>query len=459
MERIPVKKNQIYTVDITGLTHEGIGVGRIEGFVVFVGDALPGETAETRIIKVNKGFAVGRLNRIIKGSASRTEPFCTAFYRCGGCTLQHLKYEAQLEFKRTLVRDALTKIGKLAKIEVEPVIGMANPRNYRNKAQYPVQSFGGKVISGFFSRRSHDVVDIKECGIQDAESIVIKEIVRGFIKLKNISVYDEKTGKGLVRYIITRKGFTSGEVMVVLVLNGSKIPFEDVLIKELIKKVPAIKSIVINVNRVGTNTVLGAQNITIFGQEYITDKIGKYEFRISPKSFFQVNPAQTEVLYRKVVEFAALNSDSTVVDIYSGVGTISLFLSENAKQVYGIESVREAVDDAEKNAKLNGVGNASFIYGNAETAVKELHDKGIRPDAIVVDPPRKGCDESVLEAIAKISPDKIVYVSCNPATLARDLKYLTERGFEVRKVQPVDMFPHTEHVETVVLMSRVNKQV
>lgn len=456
MEQIPVKKNQIYIVDITGLTHEGIGVGRIEGFVVFVSDALPGETVETRIIKVNKGYAAGRLNKIIKGSASRTEPFCMSFCRCGGCTLQHLRYEAQLEFKRTLVSDALAKIGGLNNIEVDPVIGMENPRNYRNKAQYPVQFFGGKVISGFFSRRSHDVVDIKDCGIQDAESIAVKEVLRNFIKYKNISVYDEKTGKGLVRYIITRKGFTSGEVMVALVLNGSKIPFEDVLIKELIKKIPAIKSIVINVNRVGTNTVLGAQNITIFGQEYITDKIGKYDFRISPKSFFQVNPVQTEMLYRKVVEFASLNNESTVFDIYSGVGTISLFLSENAKHVYGIESVKEAVDDAEKNAKLNGINNVNFIYGSAETAVKELYDKGIRPDTVVVDPPRKGCDESVLESIVKIQPNRIVYVSCNPATLARDLKYLTARGFEVKEVQPVDMFPHTEHVETVVLMSRIS---
>lgn len=449
---IPIKKNEIHTVKINGITHDGLGVGRIYNFTVFVDGAIENEEVEIKIIKLYKSYGIGKLMKIITPSPDRVVPFCEVYKRCGGCGLQHMSSEAGLRFKENLVRENLKRIGKLEDVEVYDIISMEEPFRYRNKAQYPVGMKKGEVQIGFYAKRSHDIIEGQACGIQHKLADKVKTIVKKYIIENNVSVYDETTGKGLVRHVMTRVGFKTGEVMVVLVLNGENLPKKDVLIDALISEVPEIKSIVVNVNREKTNVILGNKNIVIYGKGSITDYIGKYKFNISPNSFFQVNPVQTEVLYNKVLEYAGLTQNEVVFDLYCGIGTISLFLSRKAKKVYGIEVVEEAIEDAKENARINGIGNVEFILGEVE---KVLPGMGIKADVVVVDPPRKGCDENLLETLVKMKPSRIVYVSCNPSTLARDLRYLSEGGFKVEKVQPVDMFPWTEHVECVVLMTRV----
>lgn len=450
-----VEKNKNYTVDITGMTHEGQGVGRVEGFTVFVDDALAGERADVRIIKPNKNYAVGKLLRVLEPSPNRIEPFCSVYKRCGGCSLQHLDYKAQLEYKTGLVRESLKRIGGLESVQVHPAIGMQNPMNYRNKAQYPVAAVDGKPVAGFYARRSHDVIDVEECGIQDVEGDRIRKIVLRFIREKGIPVYDESTGTGLVRHVMTRTGFKTGEVMVVLVVNGGGVPHMDELRQLLVSEVPGLKSIFINVNTAKTNVILGDRSIKVYGSDTIFDYIGNFKFHISPLSFFQVNPVQTETLYSKALEYAGLKGEETVFDLYCGTGTISLFLSQKAKKVYGVEVVEDAVRDAVRNAELNGVANAEFIAGEAEKVIPELYARGEKADVVVVDPPRKGCDEVLLRTLADMAPERIVYVSCNPATLARDLKFLDGRGYRAVEAQPVDMFPWTAHTECVVRIGRV----
>lgn len=449
-----IEKNKNYILDITGMTHEGQGVGRIEGFAVFVDGALEGEQVEARIIKLNKTYAVGKLITVLKPSPHRVEPFCGAYRRCGGCNLQHMDYTAQLDFKTKLVKDNLARLGGLKDVTVHDAIGMQQPFSYRNKAQYPVATVNGNVITGFFAARSHDVIDSEECGIQDAESDKVRKVVRQFIADKSLATYDEASGKGMVRHIVTRVGFNTGEVMVVLVINGSTLPMVEELVKRLVVAVPGIKSIYLNINTGNTNIILGERNIRLFGSNTITDTIGGYKFLISPHSFYQVNPVQTEVLYSKALEYAALTGNETVFDLYCGIGTISLFLSAKAGKVYGVEVVEEAISDARMNAKLNGINNVEFIPGEAEKAVPELYKQGICADVVVLDPPRKGCDKSLLHLLSVMQPKRIVYVSCNPATLARDLKYLDEQGYKAVEAQPVDMFPWTGHVEAIVLIQR-----
>ncbi|HOS70609.1 MAG TPA: 23S rRNA (uracil(1939)-C(5))-methyltransferase RlmD [Bacillota bacterium] len=451
---IPVEKNRNYIVDITGLSSEGLGVARIEGFTVFVEGALPKEQAEIKIVKVLKNYAFGKLLRTLKTAACRIEPSCGVVKRCGGCQLQHMSYEAQLQYKTQQVKDALERIGGLNGVAVHDTIGMEDPWRYRNKAQFPV-GMDGDVMIGFYANRSHEIIDTPQCSIQDAVNDNVIQTVREFIKKYDISVYDENTGKGIIRHIVTRKGFKTGEVMVCIVINGDSLPCGKALVEMLRARTDGLKSVVVNINKKKTNVILGERNIVIFGEEAIYDYIGEFKFRISPLSFFQVNPVQTEVLYGKALEYADLKGDETVFDAYCGIGTISLFLSRKAKKVYGIEIVPQAINNAKENARLNGVKNVEFLVGESEIVIPELYRKGIKADVIVVDPPRKGCDEKLLEVITEMSPEKVVYVSCNPATLARDLKYLSERGYEVREVQPVDMFPQTSHVECVVLMSRV----
>jgi len=468
----PIKKNEHYKLDITGMTHEGQGVGRIEGLVVFVDDALEGEQAEVRIIKLNKTYAVGKLIRVLKPSPNRIEPFCGAYGRCGGCSLQHMDYAAQLDFKTKLVKDNLERIGGLKEIAVHDTIGMLHPRNYRNKAQYPVAAINGSVVTGFYAARSHDVIESEECGIQDAASEMILGIVSRFIREKGITAYDETTGKGLVRHIVTRVGFHTGEVMTVLVINGQTLPDSDELVRRLVEgtepysgkmhpeirekaATEVVKSIYLNVNTENTNIIMGPRNILLYGSETITDTIGSYRFLISPHSFFQVNPVQTEVLYSKAIEYAQLTGAETVFDLYCGIGTISLFLSAKAGKVYGVEVVEAAINDARRNAALNGVDNVEFIAGEAEKVVPNLYSRGIRADVIMLDPPRKGCDESLLKLLSEMQPKRIVYVSCNPATLARDLKFLDGQGYKAVVAQPVDMFPWTGHVEVIILLQRL----
>lgn len=449
-----LSKNKTYKVEITGLTHEGQGVGKIEGFVVFVDSALPGETVNIKIIKQTKSYAVGSIVKLDKPSDKRVHPFCPVFDECGGCSLQHMSYEDQLEFKTSTVAQNIKRIGGLEGIHVHKAIGMESPFKYRNKVQYPVGMGKSCINIGFYEKRSHNIIESSECNIQPEISNEIRDIVKGFCIARNISIYDEKSGKGLLRHIMVRSGFKTNEIMVVLVINGQKLPYSEELIKLLCEKYMNIKSIVLNVNIKNTNIILGDKNICIYGLEFITDYIGKYKFNISPLSFFQVNPIQTEVLYGKALEYAALTGNETVFDLYCGIGTISLFLSEKAKKVIGVEVVPDAISDAKRNAELNDVKNVDFLLGEVEKVIPQLYAEGTKADVVIVDPPRKGCDEVLLNTLVDMQPQRIVYVSCNPSTLARDLKYLAQYGFEVKEVQPVDMFPWTGHTEAVVLLQR-----
>ncbi len=451
-----IKKNQTYEIEITGMNHEGQGVGRLEGMAVFVDGGIKGEKALVKINEVKKNYATSSIKSILNNSLGRVEPPCGNFEKCGGCSLMHMNYKAQMEFKTDLVKETLKRIGKLEEVKVNDTIGMDNPHNYRNKVQFPVALKDGKPVMGFYERRSHNVADGSSCLIQDESSSLVRQVVLEFLSTNKISIYDEKTGSGLLRHVMVRKGFKTSEVMVVLVINGDSIPNSDKLIENLKDKVEGLTSVFLNINKRNTNIILGEKNKKLFGRDTITDYIGRFKFDISPLSFFQVNPVQTEVLYGKALEFAGLAGNETVFDLYCGIGTISLFLSEKAKQVYGIEVVEDAIKDAKKNAAANGVDNVEFIAGEAEKVIPHMYEKGIRADVVVVDPPRKGCDQVVLETMVKMQPERIVYVSCNPSTLARDLNYLTENGYRVEEVQPVDMFPHTAHVETCVLLSHKN---
>ncbi|HWR62255.1 MAG TPA: 23S rRNA (uracil(1939)-C(5))-methyltransferase RlmD [Clostridia bacterium] len=450
---IPVEKNRSYTVDISGLTSEGAGVAKVEGFTVFVEGALPGEQAEIKVVKVLKNYAFGKLMSILRPSEHRVEPTCEVVKRCGGCQLQHMSYEAQLQYKTQQVKDAIERIGGLKDITIHDALGMKEPWRYRNKAQFPV-GMDGDVSIGFYANRSHEIINTPRCSIQDEINDKVIRIVREFIKKYDISVYDESTGKGLIRHVVTRKGFRTGELMVCIVVNGDGLPCGKALAEMLKEGTENLKSVVLNVNKKKTNVILGEKNVVIYGEEAIYDYIGEFRFRISPLSFFQVNPLQTEVLYNKALEYAGLKGEETVFDAYCGIGTISLFLSQKAKKVYGVEIVSQAIENARENARLNGISNVEFLVGESETVIPGMYKKGIRADVIVVDPPRKGCDERLLDVIAQMRPEKVVYVSCNPATLARDLKYLSERGYGVKEVQPVDMFPQTVHVEAVVRIER-----
>lgn len=447
-----IKKNQTYEIEITGMNHEGQGVGRLEGMAVFVDGGIKGEKALVKINEVKKNYATSTIESILSNSQGRIEPPCGNYEKCGGCSLMHMNYKAQLEFKTELVRETLRRIGKLEEVKVNDTIGMNNPYNYRNKIQFPVALKGGKPVMGFYERRSHNVADSSLCLIQDDTSSLVRQVVLEFLSSYKISIYDEKTGSGLLRHVMVRKGFKTGEVMVVLVVNGDSISNSDKLIENLKDKVEGLTSVFLNINKRNTNIILGEKNKKLFGRDTITDYIGRFKFDISPLSFFQVNPVQTEVLYGKALEFAQLAGNETVFDLYCGIGTISLFLSEKAKQVYGIEVVEDAIKDAKKNAAANGVDNAEFIAGEAERVIPGMYEKGIKADVVVVDPPRKGCDQVVLETMVKMQPSRIVYVSCNPSTLARDLNYLAENGYRVDEVQPVDMFPHTAHTEVCCLI-------
>ncbi|MCR4435643.1 MAG: 23S rRNA (uracil(1939)-C(5))-methyltransferase RlmD [Clostridiales bacterium] len=449
-----IKKNEIYTLEITGMTHEGQGVGRIGSFAVFVDGTIPGETVEIKIIKKAKSYAVGKLISITKQSPHRVPPFCGSFPRCGGCHLQHMSYKAQLSFKTDLVRESIKRIGKLKDVQIHETLGMENAFYYRNKAQFPAGLYQGQPTLGFYASRSHDIVPSPACAIQHQVSDRVRNIVREYIVENGVSVYDETSREGLVRHVMTRVGYKTGEVMVVIVINGKDLPQKEKLVNMLISRVPSVKSIILNVNTKNTNIILGETNIKIFGSDTITDFIGRFKFTISPLSFFQVNPVQTEILYEKALEYADLKGNETVFDLYCGIGTISLFLSDRAKKVYGVESVEDAVEDAVKNKKLNQVENVEFIVGEAEKVIPEMHSRGVRADVVVVDPPRKGCDEGLLKTLVSMAPERIVYISCNPSTLARDLGYLVENGFRAVEVQPVDMFPHTYHVECVVSIKR-----
>lgn len=444
-----VEKNQDYNVDIIDLGFEGEGITKINGFTMFVKGALKGEKAKIKVLKVNKDYGFGKLLEILEESDDREDPMCEHFKMCGGCNLQHMNYETQLTHKTNTVKTTLKKaLG--CEVKINDIIGMGIPYHYRNKAQYPVSN--NKI--GFYKDRSHDLIENKECLIQNKLSDKLARVAFSVLQKHKISSYDEKTGKGTLRHIVTRIGVNSGETMLMIVTNGKDLKDKEKIVSEIKEEYPEITTIVQNINQTRGNVILGTECITLYGEGYIVDRLGDFKFKISPLSFYQINPVQTEVLYNIALDYAELTGEETVFDLYSGIGTISIFVASKSKKVYGVEIVEPAVEDAKLNAEMNEVKNAEFIVGEAEKVIPEMYKQGTKADVVFVDPPRKGCGEELLQTIKEMKPKKVVYVSCNPATLGRDLKYLTDNGFEVKEVQPVDMFPQTCHVESVVLLCR-----
>lgn len=452
-----MKKNDIVTVMIEDISSEGLGVGRSNGLTLFVKDTIIGDVAEVKVMKMKKTYGFARLMRLIGEGTDRIEPPCPAAKQCGGCQIQAMSYEAQLRFKENKVRNNLVRIGKFENPPMEPIIGMQEPFRYRNKAQFPIgMDREGRLIAGFYAGRTHAIIECRDCLLGMPVNERILKQVLAHMERHHIAPYDEQTGAGLVRHVMTRIGFATGQIMVCLVINGDTLPYEKELTDSL-AQISGMTSIMLNINKENTNVIMGRKGKLLWGQEYIEDTIGDVRFRISPLSFYQVNPRQTEKLYGKALEYAGLTGEETVWDLYCGIGTISLFLAQKAKHVYGVEIVPEAIRDAKQNAELNGMKNAEFFVGKAEDVLPEKYEKeGIFADVIVVDPPRKGCEESVLDTMVKMQPKRIVYVSCDSATLARDLKYLCEREYRLEKVCPVDMFGNSVHVETVCVLSKLN---
>jgi 23S rRNA (uracil1939-C5)-methyltransferase len=447
--QVPVQKNEYIDVTFVDLTHDGNGVAKVDGFPLFIPNALPGEKAKIKVIKVNKGYGFGRLIELYEKSPDRVEPDCPIYKECGGCQLQHLSYSGQLKAKHKQVEDVLQRIGKLENIVVHPVLGMEDPWRYRNKAQVPVGEREGGLIAGFYQNRSHDIIDMEACLIQQEKNDTVVQTVKRICDKYGVRAYNEQTHKGTIRHIMARYGMKTGEIMVVLITRTSVLPNKESIIEEILAEIPEVKSIVQNINSKRTNVIFGDETRVLQGNEFIYDYIGNIKFAISARSFYQVNPAQTKVLYDQALQYAELNGEETVIDAYCGIGTISLFLAEKAKKVYGVEIVPEAIEDAKRNAKINGIDNVEFAVGEAEKVIPKWYEEGVNADVLVVDPPRKGCDVTLLQTIIEMKPKKVVYVSCNPATLARDLRILEDGGYKTLEVQPVDMFPQTTHCEAV----------
>ncbi|RXZ82398.1 23S rRNA (uracil(1939)-C(5))-methyltransferase RlmD [Paenibacillaceae bacterium] len=527
MTQIPVSKNEVVTSEIIGLTHEGEGVGRINGFTLFIQGALPGEQVRAKVLKVKKQYGYAKLLEIVQASPDRVDAPCEIYAQCGGCQLQHMSYEAQLRWKRQHVVDNLERIGKLQTV-VHDTIGMDEPWRYRNKAQVPfgmavsaagtaadgsgggltgaattsrrseaagrgsdgrsayarnragsaairaagrpgearggnaagesglTGADGGRLIGGFYARGSHRIIDMDACLIQDERNDEVVRVIKQLGRELGITAYDEESGRGLLRHVMVRSGYVSGETMVVLITNGRKIPQVERWIAGIREALPNVRSIVQNVNTRSTNVIFGDETRVLWGSETIEDELDGIRFAISARSFYQVNPQQTIALYKQALAYAGLTGAETVIDAYCGIGTISLFLAREAGQVYGVEIVPEAIEDARRNAALNGLKNVKFEVGASEVVIPRWRKEGIVADVIVVDPPRKGCDAELLETILAMQPKRVVYVSCNPSTLARDLRVLEDGGYRTVEVQPVDMFPWTSHVEAVVGMQRID---
>ncbi len=483
------QKNQLLTVNISDMSSEGEGVGKVDGYTFFIKDTVIGDEAQIRVTKLKKNYGYGRLEKVLTPSPFRVEPSCRFHKQCGGCQIQAISYQKQLSFKQDKVRNNIVRIGGFEEEQVnqimEPIVGMELPFHYRNKAQYPVGTDKeGNPVAGFYAGRTHTIIANTDCLLGVEENREILEAILDYMRKFQIAAYDETTGKGLLRHVLLRKGFTSGEIMVCLVINGKAagfsrqqsgwyLPHQETLVQQL-SAIPGMTSISVSINSANTNVIMGNEIHTIWGKESITDTIyvrdvdngfAKTErgitFSISPLSFYQVNPVQTEKLYSIALSYADLKGKESVWDLYCGIGTISLFLSEKAGKVYGVEIVPQAIEDARENAKNNGISNAEFFVGKAEEVLPEFYDKRkeardemLHPDVIVVDPPRKGCDEKCLETMLQMAPERIVYVSCDSATLARDLKLLCAGGYDLKRIRAVDMFPHTVHVETVVLLSK-----
>ena len=449
---VSVEKNKEYIVDIIDNGYEGEGIAKIEDFTIFINGAIKNEKCRILIVKVNKSYAFGKLLEVINKSPNRIASDCKTYKRCGGCSLRHIKYEETLNIKKHIVQNLVDK-SLVTKIQVKDVIGMEKPIYYRNKLQYPVgRDKNGLPVMGVFANRTHEIIPVENCLIQNpAAEKVAKEIFR-FIKENNISVYDENSRKGLIRHIVVKIGLKTKEIMCIIVSNNEKIEKEDELIETIKGKFPQVKTIIKNINNKNTNVILGDKNIILYGDGYIYDKLGDFTFKISPMSFYQTNPIQTEILYNKAIEFAKLDKDDILCDLYCGIGTIGIFASNKVKKVYGIEIVEEAVGAAKENAKINNVNNIEFMVGDVEKAFKVLIDeKKIIPNAVIVDPPRRGLDKTTINKLKELELKKLVYISCNPATLVRDLKMLEEK-YDVKEIQPVDMFPYTSHVECVAVL-------
>lgn len=524
---LPVAKNDEIELEMIGLTHEGEGVGRADGYTLFVSGALPGERVKARVLKTKKQYGYAKLLKVLTESPDRVQAPCPIYTQCGGCQLQHMSYAGQLEWKRQHVIDNLERIGKLTvqkqagsddadsqlvegtvtgntstlgtsaegttvkssvdqnmhssaaeahvpdvqhpadastsmkpivsashAIRVLPTLGMSEPWRYRNKAQVPIGQQDGQMVGGFYARGSHRIVDMQSCLIQDSRNDELVNKVKAIGQELHIQPYNEETGEGILRHVVVKVGFATNEMMIVLVTNGERLPRKPEWIERIRAEMPQVVSICQNINTKQTNVIFGDETRTLWGRDVIHDYIGDVKFAISARSFYQVNPVQTEVLYEKAVQYAGLTGNETVIDAYCGIGTISLFLAQHAKRVYGVEIVKEAIEDARKNAELNGMTNVEFEVGASEDVIPRWKEQGITPDVIVVDPPRKGCDPRLLETIVQMQPEKVVYVSCNPSTLARDLQVLEEGGYRTVEVQPVDMFPHTVHVESVAMLVR-----
>ena len=478
------KKNDTAIVTIEDIGSDGEGIGKVDGFTLFVKDAVIGDTVEAKIMKAKKNYAYARLEKVITPSPFRVEPKCAYHRQCGGCQVQALSYEKQLEFKANKVRNHLLRIGgfeeELLDVVMEPIVGMEEPYHYRNKAQYPVGTDkNGEIITGFYAGRTHSIIANTECYLGVSGNKEILECILDYMKQNKVTAYNEETGEGYVRHVLIRTGFTSGEIMVCLVINGRDkkrckageyLPAQEALLESL-SKTDGMTSVSVSINTEKTNVIMGKEIHTLWGEETISDVIHvrdmgregypltgqQLTFKISPLSFYQVNPVQTEKLYSVALEYAGLTGQETVWDLYCGIGTISLFLADKAKQVYGVEIVPQAIEDAKENAKRNAITNAEFFVGKAEEVLPEKYEQeGIYADVIVVDPPRKGCDEACLDTMLKMRPERIVYVSCDSATMARDVKILCEGGYELKKVRPVDQFGHTVHVETVCLLSKLH---
>lgn len=449
------RKNDIVTLEIVDCGTDGEGIGKADGFTVFVKDAVIGDTIMAKIMKAKKNYGYGRLMEILKPSPYRVEPVCLSARQCGGCQLQAVSYEEQKVFKEKKLRGHLERIGGFTEFPMEPLIGMDDPYHYRNKAQFPVgRNKEGRIVTGFYAGRTHAIIENRDCALGIPQNKDVLDRVIAHMEKYNIAPYDEATGKGLVRHIFVRYGFFTGELMVCLIINGQDLPHQRELVEKLCE-IPGMTSISLNMNKKRSNVILGDKVKTIWGEDYITDKIGDISYEISPLSFFQVNPKQTWKLYSKALEYADLHGEETVWDLYCGIGTISLFLAQKAKFVRGVEIVPAAIEDAKRNAQINHIENVEFFVGKAEEVLPREYEKnGVYADVIVVDPPRKGCDEMLLKTILRMQPKRVVYVSCDSATLARDLRFLCDNGYELKKVCGVDQFPQTVHVETVCLLGR-----
>lgn len=452
-----IQKNDEIKLTIDTLTSMGSGLGRFDGMAVFTENTAPGDEIIAHIIKVKKNYAVGKIKKIIKPSKDRIASECEVSNQCGGCAYRHLKYEAELKEKKQSVTDAMQRIGAVEQ-QAKEILHIVEPIHYRNKAQIPVKlSSDGKIEAGFYSKRTHRVIDCDNCLLQMKEFTPIIKAIKKFIAQNPITIYDETTGKGAVRHIYLRRGAKTGEIMVCLVINADDLPRKQRLIEELIGTDSNIKSIVLNINKENTNVVLGKKCITIYGKDYIEDELLGLRFRVSPLSFYQVNPEGTEILYNKAKDYACPVPGETILDLYCGAGTIGLTMAKSAKQIIGVEVIPEAIENAKENAALNNITNARFICDDASGAAKTLFDEGIRPDVVILDPPRKGCSRDVIETVSNMNPQRVVYVSCDSGSLARDCKIFSELGYEVKEYTAVDMFPRTTHVETVCLLSRKDK--